>query len=352
MDNHTYALIMAGGQGTRFWPWSTPQKPKQFLPVVGNEALLTQTHRRLAAFIPPERILIIADPVYLPAVREALPGFTDVSFIPEPAPRNTAPALILANIHISRIDPDARLLVVPADHYIRDVDTFARQFSAALEQVRAPVIVTAGIPPTSPHTGYGYICSRGGEVRETDGVKLYAVESFREKPDLETAREYCQKGNYFWNSGMFVYHVAHFRRFLESYNPYYFDQYQIWEKSFTATDRLRESFLVVKPDSIDYALMEKVRETLMFEAAFDWNDVGSWTSVYEINQADENGNVVSGRPLLLDTRDSLVFSVQDIPLAVIGLENIAVIQTDHGILVAPLDQLQRVKEVSAQLREG
>lgn len=348
MKTHRFALIMAGGQGTRFWPWSTPGLPKQFLPVVGRQPLITQTFRRLRTFIPAENIYVIADRKYLPAVRRCLSGFRARNYIAEPAPRNTAPALIQANITLSRIAPDANLLVVPADHHIADEMTFARQLAAALERADERCIVTAGIPPSEPHTGYGYIHFQAGQ--HPGG--FHPVRQFKEKPDHKTAAAYVQKGNYYWNSGMFVYKLSHFKEFIRAYAPYYGRQYAKLEKAWGRPGEFARLYRATIPESIDYALMEKMKEVVMFKAEFSWNDVGSWSSVYEMNEKDARGNVCRGRAIAIDARNSLIFSCGRKPLAVIGMERVAVIDTANGILVAPIDRLQQVKRVVDALKPG
>ncbi len=341
MKRNHFALIMAGGQGTRFWPWSTAEKPKQFLAVIGQQPLITQTYRRLRKFIPAGNIFVIADRKYLPAVRECLPGFPRRNFIAEPAPRNTAPALIQANIHLSRLDPEARLLVVPADHYIADEQVFASQLAAALEHAENRCVITAGIKPSEPHTGYGYIQF----VENKNKGQFYPVKQFKEKPDHKTATEYLEKGNFYWNSGMFIYKLAIFKEFIKKYAPYYNRQYAKLERSHAQPGEFARIYKSITPESIDYALMEKMQEAVMFKAEFSWNDVGSWSSVYEMNEKDSRGNVSRGRAIAIDARNSLIFSSGKKPLALIGLERVAVIDTANGILVAPIDKLQQVKRV-------
>lgn len=348
MKRNNFALIMAGGQGTRFWPWSTAEKPKQFLPVVGKWPLITQTYRRLRRFIPAANIFVIADRKYLPEVRRCIPGFPRRNYIAEPAPRNTAPALIQANIVLSRIQANARLLVVPADHHIADEKTFARQLSAALDFAENKCIVTAGIKPSEPHTGYGYIHFTEGKHRGD----YYPVKQFKEKPDHKTASAYLEKGNFYWNSGMFIYTLANFKAFIKEYAPYYGGQYQKLERAFAQPAQFAKTYKSITPESIDYALMEKMKEVVMFKAEFSWNDVGSWSSVYDMNEKDPQGNVCRGRAIAIDSRNSLVFSCGKKPLAVIGLERIAAIDTDNGILVAPIDKLQQVKRVIDILKRG
>lgn len=346
MNNNHFALIMAGGQGTRFWPWSTAENPKQFLSVVGSEPLLTQTYNRLKKFIHKKNIFIIADGKYLKNVRACLPRFPAANFISEPAPRNTAPALIQANIYLARIDPQASLLVVPADHYIAEEDVFAAELTAALEYAENRCIVTAGIKPTEPHTGYGYI-----RFSQKKGGDFHDIIQFKEKPDRKTAIQYVKKGNYYWNSGMFVYKLAYFKDFFRQYSPYYHKQYELLEQVSGNKKRFAELYKAIKPESIDYALMEKLNETVMFKAGFSWNDVGSWSSVYDMNEKDKQANVCRGTIIAIATRRSLLFSDQSKPLAVIGLDRMAVINTADGILVSPIGELQQVKQVIQILKK-
>ena len=350
MNENNYALIMAGGQGTRFWPWSTEEKPKQFLDVIGERSLLTQTYHRLKKLILPENIFVIASSRYRMAVRQCLPGFPEGNFIAEPVPRNTAPALILANIHLSRISDNINLLVTPADHFIQDEAIFSCQLQNALRCAEDRCIVTAGIKPFFPHTGYGYIQFHRHRPHRVRNEQFFHVEGFREKPDGATAKAYVKKGNCHWNSGMFVYKLRFFKEFILVHSPYYGGRYLRMEACGKNEKRLTGVFAATRPESIDYALMEKMREVRMFEARFGWNDVGSWSSVYEINPKGPRGNVVKGNIVLINTENSLVFSTTDRPLAAIGLRDMAVIQTEAGLLVSPLRETQRVKEVSSLLK--
>ena len=352
MKSNHFALIMAGGQGTRFWPWSSAARPKQFLPVIGDTPLLTQTWHRLAHFIATDHIFVIADQKYLPAIRECLPEMKETNFLAEPAPRNTAPALILANIRLSRIDPDANLLVLPADHFVDREEEFARQLQAALDYAENRCLITAGIKPDSPHTGYGYIQFDAKRKERSGDADFHPVLCFKEKPTRAAAQSYLRRKNFFWNSGMFIYKLRFFKEFLQTYADYYFQQYLRLEKTFNQQARFAEIFRAIKPESIDYALMEKIKEVWMVPARFIWNDVGSWSSVYEMNAKDASGNVRRGRPILIDTEKSLVFSTTDKPLAVIGLREVAVIHTADGILVADIKELQQVKKVIRRLLGG
>ena len=347
-----YGLIMAGGQGTRFWPWSTGEKPKQFLSIVGTEPLITQTYNRLKEFLTVENIFIVADGKYLAAVKEAIPGFKEENYIAEPSPKNTAPCLILSNIVLSRAGSDAIVVVVPADHYIPDVDTFAAQFLAALDFAEQKFIITSGIKPDMPHTGYGYINFAEKEPVQPGDREFFNVVEFKEKPELAVAEKYVKAGNYYWNSGMFVYKLRHFKELLAEYSPYYYEQYLALEEAFDDKEKFTGIFNNIEKQSIDYALMEKVKEVRMFKARFGWSDVGAWSSVYELNDKDKQDNAaVRENSIFIDSRDSLIFSTEEKPIAVIGLENVAVINTENGILVADIKQVQEVKKVLNELKK-
>ncbi len=352
MKKKHFGLILAGGQGTRFWPWSTEDKPKQFLNIVGKEPLITQTFNRLKKITDAENIFVVADKRYLGLVKESIPEFKEVNFIDEPCPKNTAPSLILSNIALGRIDEDANVAVVPADHYIPDTEIFSAQLKDALNFADNRFIITSGIRPNMPHTGYGYINYNGNISSTPERTEFFDVEGFKEKPDLETAKEYVADGNYCWNSGMFFYNLKHFKSFLQEYAPYYYDQQCLLEQHFTDRDEFCRIFSNIEPESIDYALMEKVKEVKMFPAEFRWNDVGAWTSLYELNPKDEQNNVAERREnVFVDTEGSLIFSTESKPIAVIGLKNVAVINTENGILISALDELQKVKIASQKIKE-
>jgi len=351
-EKRFYALIMAGGQGTRFWPWSTSEKPKQFLSIIGKEPLITQTYNRLKELILEENIFIVADKKYLTAVQETIPGFREENYIAEPSPKNTAPCLMLSNIVLSRKNSDANVMVVPADHYIPDVDVFAAQFFDALKCAETKCIVTSGIKPTMPHTGYGYINFDEKESARTGDTQFFDVVEFKEKPERRIAEEYMEAGNYYWNSGMFIYKLKHFKELLGKYSPYYYQKYLELENSFTEKGKFVETFNGIEPESIDYALMEKVKEVKIFKARFNWSDVGAWSSVYELSPKDENDNAAAGKnSIFIDSKNSLIFSTEEKPVAVIGLKDVTVINTGNGILVADINELQEVKRVIKNLAE-
>lgn len=352
MTKKHFGIILAGGQGSRFWPWSTEDKPKQFLGITGNERLITQTFNRFKKYLPAEHIFIVADKKYLGLIKESIPEFKESNFIAEPSPKNTAPCLILSNIVLSQIEADANVAVVPADHYIPDSDIFATQIEDALNFADNKCIITSGIKPTAPHTGYGYIKFKEQAATQPGNTEFFTVETFKEKPALKVAEQYVADGNYYWNSGMFFYNLKHFKGFLEQYSPYYYDRYLELEKAFHDKKKFTDTYNGVEPESIDYALMEKMKDVKMFKATFQWSDVGAWSSVYELNPKDEQGNVsLKENNIFIDSENSLVFSTDEKPIAVIGLKNIAVINTENGILVADLSHLQKVKKVTQHLKK-
>lgn len=349
-EKRFYGLIMAGGQGTRFWPWSTAEKPKQFLNIIGKEPLITRTYNRLKEFIKKENIFIVADNKYLEAVKEAIPGFKETNYIAEPSPKNTAPCLMLSNIVLSQAHSDANVMVVPADHYIPDTGIFAAQFLAALKFADEKYIITAGIKPTMPHTGYGYINFSEKKSSLTGDTRFFQVVEFKEKPALAVAEKYVNAGNYYWNSGMFVYKLKYFKELLGQYSSYYYGKYIELEKSFANKKEFVQIFNNIEPESIDYALMEKVKEVKMFKARFSWSDVGAWSSVYELSKKDEQNNVAERRDsIFIDSKNSLIFSTENKPIALIGLKDVTVINTANGILVANINELQKVKDVIKKL---
>jgi mannose-1-phosphate guanylyltransferase len=352
MQKKNFGLILGGGQGTRFWPWSTQEVPKQFLNIIGDDPLITQTYNRLKTFIPPENIYVVADIKYLWWIMDSIRGFEQSHLITEPQPRNTAPCLILANIYLSRIDEDANVLVVPSDHFIPDTKIFASQMKDALDAADDKCVVTCGIKPNIPHTGYGYIKFNEASSSKTGKNEFFEVMEFKEKPELPVAEHYLKAGNYYWNSGMFVYKLKHFKEFLGDYAPYYFIQYTELEK--VAHHRLSfyETFTNIKAESIDYALMEKLPDVKMFKAKFNWNDLGSWSTVYQLNSKDEQNNMtLKKNNIFIDSKNSMIFSTNDKPVAAVGLKDIAVINTDNGVLVAEMKDLQRVREVIKKLED-
>lgn len=343
------ALIMAGGQGTRFWPMSSEQKPKQFLAITSDKSLILETFDRLKEIVPSEHIYIVADGRYAPQIAEALPGFLPNNLIAEPSPRNTAPCLIYANIFLSRRYENANVMVVPADHHIPDTDIFSRQMKDALLYADNRCIITAGIKPAYAHTGYGYLEIDDNASDSLGLTRFHPVSAFHEKPALDLAENYVKSGRHYWNGGIFIYNLHHFRDFIRQYAAEYFQHMRSLELSWEKPQEVRTGFAQFKSEAIDRVLMEKMKEACMLKADFSWNDVGSWSSIYELAAKDDQGNALTGNGLTIKSRHSMICNETPVPVALVGVDGLSVIVTAQGILVTRTDRAQEVKEVPGRL---
>ena len=363
MERIRVAVVMAGGSGERFWPLSRRSTPKQLLPLTeSGQTLLQESVERVAGVIPPERVFIITSAQIRDAAAAAcsVPG---ENVLAEPCKRNTAGCLAFAAAHVmARFGVPAEqitMTVLTADHRIGDADAFCDCVRAALETVeRQPALGVVGIAPTRPETGYGYI-----ELPEDaapafvspEGVGVYPVLRFHEKPDAEKAAEFVASGRYLWNSGMFFWTLSTFLAELRHASPGHAAAVTAMTDALRRNDaaRVDAEFTALHNISIDYALMEKARNIVMARGDFEWEDIGSWEAVGRIFPHDENGNVVNGDAVLIDTRDSIVFktpAAADIAVATLGLDNIVVVVTGDAVLVMPRDRAQDVRKVVEELR--
>lgn len=346
-------IILAGGSGTRFWPLSRKQNPKQYLKIVSEKSLIEETVSRLRGLVHPSRIYTIAVASQNRILRRRLAGLPPKNFLTEPEARNTAPSLILATASIYLKNPEAVVIALPADHFIKDVEEFRRKLLLAARAAhRSGKIVMFGIPPISPTTAYGYIHVARREFQEIDGEKFYQVRGFREKPDLPTALEFIQSGEYYWNSGIFLWRADTFAGHLRDYAP---EMFSTWMKLLPALrkgDRreIRRIFLEVPALSIDYALIEKVYGSLMSPGDFGWSDLGSWRALYDYLPEDENCNVARGRLLPIESRNCLVFNPDKLT-ALIGVEDLIVVNSGDALLVCRKDQDQKVRELVEKLKK-
>ncbi len=348
-----FVVIMAGGRGERFWPQSRLHRPKHLLPIVGDKPMLTQTVERLDGFVPPENIFIITNREQREAVLSVCPSVPAENVVSEPVGRDTAAAVGLAMVLVRGRDPDASLAMLPADHVIRDRDGFQTVLETAFSAAeREPVLVTIGISPTEPATGYGYI-HRGDEAMEIDGRSVYRVRAFVEKPNLETAKRYLDSGDYFWNAGMFVWTAASIARALEEHTP---GLYQGLEEIRDGLDGgreldavLEEVFPGLDKISIDYAVMEKAENVMTVESEFDWDDVGSWPAVARHFEPDERGNTLRGAVRVTGGEDNIVISDSDHLVAVCGADDLIVVHTGDATLVCPKDKAQDIKKLVKEL---
>ena len=338
-------VIIAGGSGTRLWPLSTPDYPKHLLKINGDErSLLQHTYDRARQLT--EKIYVVSDASHIEHVKEQLPELPEEAFIVEPARRGTANCIVAALVYVGqRHDQDEPIASIHADHYIRDAKGFMHSFKIAVDVSEAKrSIVLVGVEPDHPATGFGYI-QKADLVDEANLV--YRVKSFKEKPDFKTAKAYVASGNYLWNCGYFVGSVNTFKQKMQAYAPKLFTSYE--KLAAAAPDDYQETYLSLDSEAIDYALIEKVQDLLVVPASFDWMDLGSFGDLHKAIGSDEQGNHVHGSVEVEEVTNSYVHNEDDKPLAVIGLDNVAVINTPEGILVTRKDLAQKVGEVSKRL---
>lgn len=339
------AIIIAGGSGTRLWPLSTSDYPKHLLKVNGDEkSLLQNTYeraRRIAA-----EVYVVTEVGHAHHIKDQLPELTDDHFVIEPARRGTASCIVAAITHVaSRHDEIEPVAVLSADHYIRDVIGFEHSFKIASDaSEKSDRIVLVGVEPDHPATGFGYI--QKDSIFDKEKL-VYEVHSFKEKPDYMTAGAYVKSGQYLWNCGYFVGSVSTFSNKMQEYAPNLFDDLQ---KLMNAPDEEYEAtYLAFENNTIDYALIEKVPDLLVVPASFDWMDLGSFGDLHKAVSLDEQGNYVGGDVELEDVENSYIENHEDKPLAVIGLDNVVVINTKDGIVVARKDLGQKVGEVAKRI---
>ncbi|HBG89631.1 MAG TPA: mannose-1-phosphate guanylyltransferase/mannose-6-phosphate isomerase [Stenotrophomonas sp.] len=339
-------VILSGGSGTRLWPLSRESYPKQFLPLAGDLTMLQATWQRIAP-IASRGPLVIANEEHRFVAAEQLQqvGAAPAAIILEPIGRNTAPAIAVAALEATRDGADALLLVLPSDHVITDEAAFRSAVQAAASAAEAGKLVTFGIVPTGPETGYGYI-------KAADGEGLRAVERFVEKPDLDTATGYVASGQYYWNSGMFLFKASRYLQELERFQPAMLaGSRTAWQQSRRDTDFTRldkEAFTAVPSDSIDYAVMEKTADAVVIPLDAGWNDVGSWTALRDVSQQDGDGNAHQGDVIAIDCRNTYAYGQRLV--AMVGLDDVIVVETDDAVLVGKADRMQEVKTVVSQLK--
>ncbi len=337
------AVIMAGGRGERFWPRSRFHKPKQLQAIAGSETMLQMTVKRMQPLIPLEQIYIVTDQKLEREVKRQLPGLPERNVIAEPVGRNTAAAVGLSAVQIGRLDEDATLAVLPADHLIFDEKEFLACLSIGAKVAREKNrLVVFGIKPDRPETGYGYI-KAGGEISE----KVYEVETFVEKPDEKTAKKFLASGRYYWNSGMFVWKYSVIMAAIEKHMPRLFTGLQ---KIRTAPKKevITEVYEKIENISIDYGVMEKAQNRVMVMGDFRWDDIGSWLAMERIWQKDGEGNVSQGKFVGIDTHNSIIVGDKTL-VATIGISNMIVVTTDDAILICPKEKAQEVKKMIRKL---
>ena len=338
-----YGVILAGGSGTRFWPLSRLESPKQLLRLTGDETLLELTIKRLKPLISSDRIFIVTNPTHGEFIRLYLMGRGETplpQFITEPAGRNTAPAIGLAAIRLLELAEDPIMVVLPSDHIVERPPTLRRLIRVAARVAEGGWLVTFGVNPTRPETGYGYIKTAQKPLEKRGGVSVMKVERFVEKPTLKRARRYIKDGGYYWNSGIFVWKARSILEAIKSYLP------ELYEKLMAIRDggSVEKVYDKIEPVSIDTGVLEKTRNVALIEAGFGWSDMGSWNSLEHIFSPDDAGNIIRGRVVDIDSRNSFIIA-QDRLVATIGLEDIIVADTPDATLVCSKERAQDVKKV-------
>ena len=339
---------MAGGSGTRFWPLSRLKSPKQFLPLIGDQTFFEQTINRLHPLISKENLWVISNINQKTALESSFKSLAKEHLLLEPIGRNTAPCITWATIKVLREDPEAVMVVLPSDHMIKDTDAFQKTIQEAIETVKKEpeTLVTIGIHPTSPHTGYGYIQTKSN----SEHLNCHSVIQFKEKPDLETAKNYLKTGTFYWNSGIFVWKAKTLLSALERHLPDLTTPLYSIKKSENETKELEKIYPTLPKISIDYGLLEKVPETIrMIPAKFDWDDVGSWSALTHYLEKDKNNNIIKANTLTHNSQNNFILSNQKKIITLCNVEHIAVIETDDALLVMDLRKDQDIKHITDQL---
>lgn len=352
---NVFAVIMAGGVGSRFWPRSREKTPKQLLEIVGKGTLIQNTVKRISDLIEPKNIIIVTSKVQKPTIIKQIPSIPAENIIEEPLGRNTAPCIGLASLFIRRIDPDAVSVVLPADHIIHDEGEFQRVLRLATwVAYESGKLITVGIQPTRPETGYGYI----QVIDVDDGTNPYFekgvfnVKTFAEKPNIEIAKKFIESGDFLWNSGMFIWRVDSVLREIERFLPELYKELLnidnfIGSKKYE--NIVETAYRKIRGISVDYGVMEKSHDVYVIKGKFGWSDVGSWDEVYRISGKDENGNTVTGQAFLQGTKNSFIHAGEKF-VAAIGVDDLIIVAADDAVLVCKKGQSQDVKEVVDFLR--
>lgn len=353
-----HAVIMAGGSGTRFWPESRARRPKQLLPILGGKPLVAETAARLAPLVPPERIWVVTGREQAGGVRAACPELPEDNLLVEPCARNTAPCAGLAAVAVARRDPAAVLAMLPADHLISPAEQFQRALRAAEAAAGPGVLVTFGVPPSYPATGYGYI-RRGEELARHEGLSCARVEAFVEKPSLPLARDFLAQGGYLWNSGIFVWRADSLRaaiaRHLPALDAGLAEIAGAWggPAERATLERLYPGFEAMP---VDVGILERSAGTVVLETPFHWSDIGSWKALYDELAHDADGNAAvfprGGTLLVEDARGVLAYSAEPQAIAVLGLDDVVVVRTGDAVLVAARDRAEDVKRLIRRIEEA
>ena len=347
----TSVVIMAGGKGERFWPKSRVNMPKQFLSLTDDgKSMIQHTVERLKDIVEFENIYVVTNELYKGLVNEHIPEIPKENIIVEPVAKNTAPCIGLAAIHIAKKNRDSKMIVLPADHLIKFNEIFTDTLKTALDVVEnGDNLATIGITPNYPETGYGYINFKRGDSLQKN---VYEVLKFEEKPNIEKAKEYLASGQYLWNSGMFIWKTSTILKCFKEFLPEIYNGLEVIETSIGTNNYekvLKEEFVKLPSESIDYGVMEKAENIYVIPGNFGWDDVGSWLSLERINKTNQDGNVIKGNVISIKTKNSIIQGGDKL-IATIGLKDVVIIDTDDAMLICHKNNTQEVKEIISNLR--
>lgn len=347
-----FAVIMAGGIGSRFWPKSRVTMPKQFLNLLGEDSLIQSTFKRLRSLVSMSDIYVVSTIAQSKLITSQLNEFKSQNLILEPFGKNTAPCIGLAALHLKKIDPDGVMVVLPSDHVVQNLDAFIKALTLGRDMAyEHEALLTIGIKPTFPATGYGYI-QHDKKIHSSGQWTVHKVKTFAEKPDIEVARLFLESGDFLWNSGIFIWQVSTILQELEDKMP---DLYDGLTKIDAVLGTEKEEKTVetvyrqIRSESIDYGVMEKAEKVLVLKGDFGWNDVGSWDEVHKVSKKDQHGNVLEGNCLCLDASNCLVDTPNRLT-ALIGVQNLIVVDTPDALLICSKEHAQEVKQVVDMMR--
>ena len=350
MMNNYYAVIMAGGVGSRFWPVSTSDFPKQFHDMLGTgDTLLQKTFNRLNQLIPKENILILTNERYEDICLSQLPTIERRQILLEPDMRNTAPCILYAALKIKQINPNAVMIVAPSDHWIEDEKSFLKQVQSSFEYCATNnTLITLGIQPTFPNTGYGYI-----EFEKNVDNAFKKVNQFREKPDYETAKTFIEAGNFLWNAGIFIWSIKTIVDAFENFQPIMYQLFMKGFESYNTTqekDFIKNNYGLAENISIDYAIMEKSNEIYVLPATFDWNDLGTWGSLYQKLDKDQNENaIINAHTVLDDAKGNMIRAQKGKTIIIKGLSDFIIVDENEKLIILPKADEQAIKTLIAKL---
>lgn len=348
MNKNFYCVIMAGGVGARFWPMSRSHRPKQFIDILDDgTSLIQKTFNRFTEICPKENIYIITNAMYAEQVKEQIPGLNADQIVLEPARRNTAPCIAYANFKIKAKNPNAVIVVAPSDHVILKEDVFKEVITNGLEFVQKnQKLLTIGIRPSCPNTGYGYI--QYNEDRCYEGSSIYDVKIFTEKPELDVAKQFVESGEFLWNAGIFMWSLREIERAFEEYLPEVNDLFRQGEGLYNTSAEetfIKATYQVCKNISIDYGIMEHAKNVCVYAADFGWSDLGTWGALYDISEKDENQNVVAGNKVKTYNTNGCIVNVPKNKAVVLqGMDDYIIVDNDNVLLICKKDNEQQIRQ--------